>query len=46
MHQQQGVAVGGGLGDPIGADGAAGANDVFDDYGLLQRQAKLAWSCR
>jgi hypothetical protein len=36
MHQQQGVAIGRGLGDPVGAEGAAGADDVFDDQRLLQ----------
>ena len=38
MHQQQRVAVGRGLGDAIGAEGAAGADDVFDDDRLLQRR--------
>ena len=39
MHQQQSVTIGLGLGDPIGADGAAGTDDIFDDDRLLQRRA-------
>ena len=39
MHQQQSVTVGRGFGDAIGAEGATGADDVFDDDRLIQRRA-------
>jgi hypothetical protein len=39
MHQQDRVAVGCSLGDAVGAEGAAGADDVFDDDRLLQRRS-------
>ena len=39
MHQQQGITVRRGLGDAIGAEGTAGADDVFDQHCLLQRCA-------
>jgi hypothetical protein len=39
MHQQQGVTIRRGFGDAIGAESAAGADNVFDHDRLLQRGA-------
>ncbi|MCP1739942.1 hypothetical protein ABIF65_001413 [Bradyrhizobium japonicum] len=39
MHQEQRVAIRRGLGDAVGAECAAGTDDILDDDGLLQRRA-------